>query len=248
MRFERYSPEEHANLVPEFFSDAAEKPVNFSEFKKATEQAFEDINDVIGMSAEFDVVLADVDMSQFDDDTPLGLCFRGYSLGKEVHEHAERDVVFLAAPSEAEYWKPGLKNMAVHEEAHQEFYQRITDMNHVIWESMVFEGHALFREKTVREQKEYRWEGDPRSYDGPAQDVLDILDKNREWQGPKYNRDNVSSIFSMDSEWEGIGYMIAQGVYTDILERNNMEVDQPLERDREWLRDEVESSIENLYT
>jgi hypothetical protein len=247
MEFEKYDPEEHGELAPAFFSDIAEQPQSFEEFREATKEALEDIDDIFGRSADFDVVLADVDMNQLSEDAPLGMYFRGYSLGMGVQGHAERDIVFLAAPSESEYWRPGLKNMAVHEESHQEFYQYIRDMEHVIWESMVFEGHALFREKTVREEKEYQWRGDPRSYEGNATEVIDVLDKNREWEGPKYERDNVSSIFSVASEWEGIGYVIAQKVYADMLDRNNMDVDEPLEKDREWLRSEVEKSIDKLY-
>lgn len=247
MEFERYNPEIHEGLVPEFFSDVAQEPSRFGEFKEATTEAFKDIEDVIGMSADFDVVLAEVDVQQFDESVPEGMYFRGYSLGEKVHDHAEKDMVFLAAPNDYEYWEAGLKNMAVHEEAHQEFFQYITDLDHVVWESMILEGHALLREKTVREKKNYKWRGDPRKYEGSAQQVIDVLDKNREWQGKKYDRDNVCSIFSMDSNWEGIGYVIAQEVYIDIIEQNNIGVDEALTRDNTWLREEVEESIKRLY-
>ena len=247
MKFEKYSSENHVDLVPEFFTEVAEAPDNFDELREVTSQAFQDIDEVIGMNADFDVVLAEVDITQFDEDTPPGLYFRGYSLGKEAHTHAEQDMVFLAAPKDYEYWKAGLKNMAVHEEAHQEFFNYLNDLDHVVWESMILEGHALYREKLVREEKNYKWRGDPREYNGSAKPVIEALDKNREWQGGKYDRDNVSKIFSMDSEWEGIGYVIAQEVYTDIINRHDMQVDEALNRDKKWLREQVEESIKLLY-
>jgi len=247
MQFEKYDEDEHFDLVPEFFSDVAREPQRFNDFREATEEAFNEIDDVVGMDADFDVVLADVDMDQFGEEVPLGLYFRGYSLGKEAHDHAERDIVFLAAPSRSEYWRPGLKNMAVHEEAHQEFYNHFNDMDHSIWESMVFEGHALSRENTVRNVKEYEWNGDPRNYDDSAQEVIQILDKHRQWQGSKYSRENASSLFSMESSWEGIGYVIAEQVYTEILDKNSMDVDEPLHREKDWLRKQVEEAIQKLY-
>lgn len=249
MEFQNYDPGQHEELVPEFFSDTALEPQESARFREAVEQAFQDVKGVLGAEADFSVVVARTDMRNFDDGTPDGLYFRGYSLGKDFHEHAETNIVFLAAPEpgEYEYWKAGLKNMFVHEEAHQEFYRIFDSMDHVIWESMVFEGHALVREKTVREEKDYMWKGDPREYDGSAEDVIQVLDKNREWEGDRYNRENTSSIFSNRSDWEGIGYVIAQEVYEDILDRNDMEIDEPLSRSRGWLREQVEKSIRELY-
>lgn len=247
MNFEKYDQETHAEEVPEFFSEQAERPENFEEFRDAVGEALSDIEEVIGMDADFDVVVASTDLEEFDEETPPGLYFRGYSLGKDVHSHAERNKVFLAGPLDYEYWRPGVKNMTVHEEAHQEFFWRITDLNHVVWESMVLEGHALLREKTVREEKDYAWRADPRSYEGSAQEIIDELDKNREWQGEKYDRDNTSSLFSMESDWEGIGYVIASEVYSDMVERNSMEIDEPLTQEKDWLRAEVEKSLKNLY-
>lgn len=247
MRFEKYDPETHAETVPEFFSDVVEAPENFESFRRETQQAFQDIREVLGMEAEFDVVIAEVDTQKLPEGTPEGLYFRGYSLGKEAHGHAERNALFVAASKESDYWEAGLKNMVVHEEAHQEFFDHISDLDHVVWESMILEGHALHREKLVREEKEYPWRGDPREYEGPADEVVAELDKNREWQGERYDRENVSSIFSMDSEWEGIGYVIAQEVYFDIISREEMDVDEPLEMSKEWLRNRVEESINQLY-
>ncbi|MFB6115653.1 MAG: hypothetical protein ABEK04_05225 [Candidatus Nanohalobium sp.] len=247
MNLKKYDPETHAEEVPEFFSEQAVRPESFEEFRDAVDEALTDIEEVVGMDADFDVVIAATDIEKFDEETPPGLYFRGYSLGKDVHGHADRNKVFLAGPTDYEYWRPGVKNMAVHEEAHQEFFQRITDLDHVIWESMVLEGHALLREKTVREERDYEWSGDPRSYDGSAQEVIEELDKNREWQGEKYDRDNTSSLFSMESDWEGIGYVIAREVYSDMVKRNGMEIDEPLTQEKDWLRAEVEKSIENLY-
>lgn len=246
MDFERYNPDVHKELVPEFFSNVTREPENFGEFKDVTEQALKDIEEVLGIEAEFDVVIGEVDADKLGD-VPEGLYFRGFSLGKGVHDYADRDIVFLGASKESDYWEAGLKNMFVHEEAHQEFYEFIRDMEHVVWESMIFEGHALVREEKVREDKNYKWRGDPREYEGSAQNVIEVLDKNRKWDGDKYNRDNTSSIFSVESDWEGIGYVIAQDVYSEILERNDMEIEEPLSKDREWLREQVEESIRDLY-
>ena len=247
MEFQKYNREAHAEGVPKFFSEKAERPENFKEFIGAVDQAFSDIEEVVGMEADFDVVVANTDLEEFDEDTPPGLYFRGYSLDKDAHGHADRNKIFLAGPSNYEFWRPGVKNIAVHEEAHQEFYSNFGDMAHVIWESIVFEGHALMRERTVREEKNYDWRGDPREYEGSAQEVIDKLDKNREWQGQKYHRDNTSSLFSMQSDWEGIGYVIALDVYSDMIERNGMDIDESLTKEKTWLRNEVEKSLEKLY-
>ncbi|MEF8880684.1 MAG: hypothetical protein V5A72_02550 [Candidatus Nanohaloarchaea archaeon] len=246
MDFERYSPEIHENLVPEFFSGVAERPEKFENLKDIVGNAFEDIEDVAGLNAEFNVVLAEVAEDELGS-IPEGLYFRGYSLGKEAHGHAEENIVFLAAPREYEYLEAGLKNMAVHEEAHQEFFEYLSDLDHVIWESMILEGHALTRERLVRDEKNYKWRGDPRKYQGSSDEIVEVLDKNREWNGSRYNRDNTSSLFNTESEWEGIGYVIAENVYSDLLDRNNMDVDEPLIKEKEWLREQVEISIKNLY-
>jgi hypothetical protein len=247
MDFEKYDPEKHEEAVPEFFSEVVREPEDFGKLKEAVEHAFDDVKEVIGMKADFDVIIGSTDMEKLKEEVPEGLYFRGYSLGKAVHGHADRNAIFLSAPSDYEYWEAGLKNMAVHEEAHQEFFEHKRDLDHVVWESMVLEGHALLREEKVREQKSYKWKGDPRSYEGSAEEVLEVLDKNREWQGERYDRENTSSIFSMDSHWEGIGYVIAREVYRDVIGHEDMGVDEPLERDNEWLRDQVENSIKRLY-
>lgn len=247
MEFQKYEPEVHAELVPEFFSSVVDDPENFEDFREVVEEALKDIDQVVGMSAEFDVVIGEVDVEKLGD-VPEGLYFRGYSLGEEVHDHAERDIVLLGASKESDYWEAGLKNMTVHEEAHQEFYEYIRDMDHVIWESMIFEGHALVREEKVRDEKGYMWRGDPRSYEGSAREVIETLDKNREWEGDRYDRDNTSSIFSVESNWEGIGYVIAQEVYSDIMDRNSLGIDEALTRDNDWLRAQVEESVRNIYS
>lgn len=249
MEFEKYDPEKHEEDVPAFFSDVAKAPTHFEKFRDAVEEALDDIEEVLEREVDFDVVIASTDMEALGnlEDIPEGLYFRGYSLGEQIHSHANRNAIFLAATTESDYWEAGLKNMAVHEEAHQEFFEYLPDQDHVVWESMMIEGHALVREKTVREEKDYKWRGDPRNYEGSAEEVLEELDKNREWQGDKYNRDNTSSIFTMDSEWEAIGYVIAQDVYMNVLERNEMEVDEPLAESRDWMRDQVEKSIIELY-
>ena len=46
---------------------------------------------------------------------------------------------------------------------------------------------------------------------------------------------------------EGKGYVIALDIYKDIVERNNLDTDEPIKKDSNWLKNETQKSLEALY-
>lgn len=253
MEFEKYNPEKHSDEVPDNYSNTVVPPSTTEHYEKVVEEAAEDVDEVFGIEAEFKVVIAEIDMDKmhdrFEDDIPVHAYFTGYSLGKNSHEHMEDNVIYLATSDEYEWWRSGLKDLFVHEESHQEFYVLWPNMEHEIWESIVFEGHAGHREKVVIDRKDYNWRVRQDEFEGAADRVKEELEKNREWTGDRFSRNNESQMFSFGSDdWPNAkGYVIAIEVYGDILERNNMEVNEPLTMSEDWLKEEIRDSLDKLY-
>ncbi|MFB6213033.1 MAG: hypothetical protein ABEJ07_00490 [Candidatus Nanohaloarchaea archaeon] len=255
MEFEKYVPGKHGNLFPDSFSVNVVKPSDIEDYRGAVKQALEDIEGIFGsMAADFSVVIGEIDAGlleeEFDGDILHYAYFQAYSLGKKAHSQGDRNIIFLATSQGYEYWRPGLKYYTVHEEAHQEFYVEKPDMMHEIWESIIFEGHAIHRSEKVREQKDYRWEGHRGSFPGSAAELKQELDKNREWEGDLHEREDSSPLFSMGGErWQQAeGYIAAFEIYRDIVERNGMDVDGPVRRSEAWQKEEKRKSIDRLYS
>lgn len=106
MNIEFFDPEKHSELVPDFFSDDVIEPTEMSHYRKVINDALDDIDEVYGITAEFKIVFAEIDVEkfreEFGDDIPPQVFFRGYSLSKQAHEKADENIMFLATSEEYE--------------------------------------------------------------------------------------------------------------------------------------------------
>jgi len=246
MEFEKWDRNKHAELVPYFFSEHVVEPKKTDKYKNVISIALEDIEEIYGVKADFKIVFAEIDVEkfreQFNGDIPPHVFFRGYSKSETVHGEVDENLMFLATSDKYEHWEPGLKDLVVHEESHFEFFRIWGSMDNAIWGQILFEGHAKFREKEVIEKKDYYWQGRQDSFNGRAEKVGEELDKVQ-------TRDNPNCMFNFGGEkWpDAKGYVIALDVYRNLINRQKLDTNDLLRKDREWLRDKIEESVNNLY-
>lgn len=115
-------------------------------------------------------------------------------------------------------------------------------MEHRVWEQLLFEGHARFREKEIIQKKDYNWQGRQDSYEEDPKRVKKRLDRTG-------SRDDPNSMFNFGGEkWpDAKGYVIALDIYRNLLDRNNLDTEEPLAASKDWLKKQIKLSLDKLY-
>ncbi|MFB6115510.1 MAG: DUF2268 domain-containing putative Zn-dependent protease [Candidatus Nanohalobium sp.] len=250
MEFEKYKLEKHRDDVKSWYAEKVNTPSDIEPYRDAVEKAIDDIQDVLGLDVEFTIVIGETDVDEVkrgvDGELPQSAYVFGMSFNPGMHDVGDK-VVYLSANTRCDYWRPGLKHTAVHEASHQKFFAENPSMNHRIWESMIFEGHAISSAEKVSEERDYQWSIRPDRYEGTASRLKEELDMKRAFDHT--DTEGKSQLFLYEGEeWPGAkGYVIAFEVYQEILDRKSMEIGEPIEMSHEDMRKQVEKSVENLY-
>ncbi|MFB6116665.1 MAG: DUF2268 domain-containing putative Zn-dependent protease [Candidatus Nanosalina sp.] len=249
MEFEKWEDGEHSDMVKPGFADLCIEPEDIGKYREVVEEAVEDIEDVFGVSVSLKVVIAKTDTSQIRgkpvEETSMYAFIQGMGLSPQVY-NVEENMIFLRVTDEVENWRSFLKSLVVHEEAHLEF-QDEREVGYTILRHLLFEGHAMHRDRKVSEEKGYEWRQDWELPDIDRGEFLAELDKKRSWDEPQ--SEEVSTLFDSGGEkWkDGEGYSMAFHIAKDVMERKEIGVQELVEIGYEEWRKQVEKSVENLY-
>ncbi len=245
MEFEKYDSEVHDQRVMDWFSSLAKKPSKFAEYREAIQEALQEVDEAVGVDADFKVVVAETQEVE-GSDLPEWKYVLGMSLSPEYH-WVEENTLFVRTTDSYENWRSAVKHTVAHEEAHQEFYEN-RDLGSTVYDHMLFEGHAQKTAEKVSEENGYNWDivnlTDP---DVMADNLKQELEKDRAWN--EEQSEEISTLFNPGgSKWQNAeGYAVTYQVVTEIMGRNNYDVRDLLRVEDEKWRGEVDKSIERLY-
>jgi hypothetical protein len=251
MELEKYSPEEHAGKLMEWFTEKAVEPKDYERYMEAVEEAYHDFEEIFGLDRNIRFVLAEAYVSVLEDryeKIPAHAYSQGFSAdpGTEGHD-VEVPTVFLITTRQYEYWEDSLKYVTAHELAHQKFYDN-HDVGWRIFQRMLFEGHAMHSAEKVAEEKDYHWSqaGWKIEEVDPAE-VREELDRLNTWKGKQDGE--VSTFFVPGGErWQiAEGYPITFRLTENMMERNGIGVSELLDLSFDEWRDEIEKSLEEEY-
>lgn len=246
MEIEKYRPEEHSRYVKPDFAENVEETNNFSDFRPVVEEALEDYDDVFGIEADFDVVIAETVIESGD---PTGAEYYRYINGMGVTENSEyfdRNLLLLRVSKEPRKWKSFLKSLVIHEASHIEF-QTGRGTGRTIAYHLLMEGHAMHSDRQVSEKKDYDWRQNWELPEIDEQDFLEELDKKRSWDQPQ--SEEVSTIFDQGGEkWSnGEGYSLAYHITKKVMKMEGLSVEDLIDLEIKVWREKVEKSIKTLY-
>ena len=250
MEFEKWKDNKHSEMVKPRFADLCIKPENIGKYRRAVEEAMEDIEDVFSVSVSLKVVIAKTDTGQIRgepiEETSMYTFIQGMGLSPQVY-NVEENTIFLRVTDEVENWKSFLKSLVVHEEAHLEF-QNEREAGYTILRHLLFEGHAMHSDRKVSEEKDYEWRQDWELPDIDREEFLAELEKKRSWDKPQ--SEEVSTLFDSGGErWtDGEGYNMAFHIAKEAMERKGIGVQDLAEIGYEEWRKEVEKSLDELYS
>ncbi|MFB6116664.1 MAG: hypothetical protein ABEK10_04080 [Candidatus Nanosalina sp.] len=251
MQFEKYDPEQHADKLMDWFTEKAVEPEDYERYKEAAEEAYHDFGDVFGLDREIRFVLAETDVSVLEDryeEIPAQAYSQGFSADPNTESHdVEVPTVFMMTTSRYEYWEDSLKYVAVHELAHQKFYDN-HDVGWRIFQRMLFEGHAMHSAEKVAEEKDYRWS--QAGWKVEEVDPIEVrkeLDRLNTWKGEQEGE--VSTFFVPGGDrWPNAeGYPITYQLTENVRVRKGIGVSELLDLGFDEWRDEIEKSLEDEY-
>jgi hypothetical protein len=249
MEFEMWKDEKHSEMVKPRFADLCIEPENIGKYRKVVDEALEDIEDVFVESVFLKVVITKTDTSQIRgepvEETSMYTFIHGMGLSPQNYK-VEENTMFLRVTDEVENWRSFLKSLVVHEEAHLEF-QNKREVGYTILRHLLFEGHAMHRDRKVSEEKDYEWRQDWEIPDIDREEFLAELDKKRSWDEPQ--SEEVSTLFdSGGDKWtNGEGYSMAFHIAKDVMERKEIGVQELVEVGYDEWREAVEKSIDKIY-
>lgn len=251
MEFEKYSPEEHADKLMDWFTEKAVIPRDYEKYKQAVEAALQDFRDVFGLDRNIRFVLAETDVSVLEDryeEIPAQAYSQGFSGDPDTEGHeVEVPTVFVMTTSQYKYWEDSLKYLTAHELAHQKFYEN-HEVGWRIFQRMLFEGHAMHTAEKVAEEKGYNWSQTGwKAEDVDPAEVRQELDRLNTWKSEQDGE--VSTFFVPGGDrWQNAeGYPITIRLTENVMERNGIGVSELLESSFDEWREEIEKSLEEEY-
>lgn len=249
MDFEKYDSNIHAEKLTDWFRYKASEPEDIRKYRNAIDEAYGDFRDHFGLERDVKFVFAETNIDAIREkyeEIPVWEYAMGFSADPEYHD-VDRPTIFLMATEDYEYWENILKFTAVHELAHQKFYEN-REMGWRIYQRMLLEGHAMHSAEQLSSRRDYGWSQEGWNAEVNATEIIEELDKLNEWK----DQEDVetSTLFEPDGEkWQSAeGYPITFNVTGFILEEDNLEVGDLLEIEYSQWREEVKKSIKELYS
>jgi len=251
MNFKTYNPEEE-DYLDEGFHSVLQRPEDVEKYRNVIAQALEDAEDILGMSSEVEILfgLTDTEKVQgrWGQDLTANFYSNGFTFGSWF-EGIDHDFIFLRANDYHNDWEAALKNMAVHERAHIEFYDHHSDedlaerLNGSVYNSVLFEGHSMNTAAKLNEEKDYGWSPEFRQLSEVSPDYAKLKQE--------LEKDRTDSEFfdKGGEEWqEGEGYIIAYEGLNWVLEKKDIGLDDLPALSEEDAVELIDEAAEQLYS
>lgn len=248
MEFKVYSPEED-DYLEEGFDKYLREPEDVEKYRKVIAEALAHAEEVLGMSSDVKIVFGLTDTEALEDEFGENLEPNYYNWGFTFgswFENTDEDYIFVRANDGSDVWKDVVRNMVVHERAHLEYYSRYGDeelserLNGPVYNSVVFEGHAMNSAEKVSDTKGYDWQPHYRkSVDIGYEALKEELVRSR----------TDSSFFDPGGDqWENEeGYPVSYEVCKWIVREKDVEISGLPELSEDRTKKLVDEAVEVLY-
>ncbi|MFB6115654.1 MAG: hypothetical protein ABEK04_05230 [Candidatus Nanohalobium sp.] len=249
MEFKTYNPEED-DYLRDGFHDFLRRPEDVEKYRKTIREALEDAEEVVGMDSDVEILFGLTDTGsvheRWGEEAAPEFYVYGFTFGSHF-EGKDRNFIFLRANDFPSNWKAVLKNMAVHERAHIEFFRSNSDeelderLSGAVYNSVLFEGHSTNTAARLNEEKGYGWNPDFRKKGNEVdfEELKAELEKDR----------TESSFFDHGGdEWtEAEGYPISFEIFNWVIENKGLEVKDLPSLSEDEARELIDEAAEELY-
>ena len=160
---EPYSSEKHSEYLDGFTDYVNDLSEGFEEFSDVIEEAMAEGSEVFEVPDDVKIVVAQTDVEAMREehgkDFSRVYLVHGYSFHSGMENAVEdEDVILLRSGKGLDEWRAAMKNMLVHELAHQRFFRDSVNFSfEEQYDDIFFEGHAMLAAEKVCKEFSWRW-------------------------------------------------------------------------------------------